>query len=104
VPNGLAWHPDWESCIKMHECAAQRPSLPRLTMPIPPIGTLTPLAPWGPAQAKGLSEPSRPLLLAFDSTSPIQQYPSPARWCRIVHDESGRGPGRQKGTASCFTH
>ena len=44
VPNGLAWHPDWDSCMKLHECAAQRPSLPRLTMPIPPIGTLTPLA------------------------------------------------------------
>jgi hypothetical protein len=45
VPNGLAWHPDWDSCMKLHECAAQRPSLPSLTVPIPPIGTLTPLAP-----------------------------------------------------------
>ena len=32
----MAWHPDGESCLKMHECAAQRPSLPSLTMPIPP--------------------------------------------------------------------
>jgi hypothetical protein len=36
VPNGLAWHPDWDSCIEMHQCAAQRPSLPRPTVPIPP--------------------------------------------------------------------
>src|SRR5262245_45495452 len=36
VPNGWAWHPDWESCLKLHECAAQRPSLPGLTVPIVP--------------------------------------------------------------------
>jgi hypothetical protein len=45
VPNGLAWHPDSESCRSVQQCAAQRPSLPSLTVPIPPIGTLTPLAP-----------------------------------------------------------
>src|SRR5262245_61022533 len=44
VPNGLAWHPDWDSCLKLQQCAAQRPGLPSLTVPIDPIGTLTRMA------------------------------------------------------------
>jgi hypothetical protein len=91
VPNGSAWHPDWDSCIKMHECAAQRPILPSLTVPITPIGTLTPLAPWGPA---GRTEPGRSLRTLVLDTYPanqIHQYTRPPRQSGRLASGAGAG-------------